>query len=248
MNKILSLWAIPRSRSTAFMWMMRNRGDFNILVHPFGKSAYFSEERIFDLKLDSPLKPEYNYQVVLDNVKSTAKEGKFFMKDFPYYFIQIVDDAFLSLFQHTFLIRNPAQMLPSYFQKWPTLTFEETGYQQLYQMFKKVIDFTGEIPPVIDADDLVKDPTSTVKAYCKSVGILVIAEALSWEPPKEKVKKKSWWDGGSWHDKMSFTQGFEEYIERDYLNIDESDRLQSLYELCLPYYEKLYDYRLRLSL
>ncbi len=247
MNKILSLWGTPRSRSTAFMWMMKNRGDFNILVHPFGKSAYLSEERIFDIKTDSLLKPEYNYQVVLESIKSTAEEGKVFMKDFPYYFIHIVDDQFLSLFQHTFLIRNPAQMLPSYLHKWPTLTYEETGYQQLYQLFERVVQFTDEIPLIIDADDLVKDPTSTIKAYCKSVGIPFRAEALSWDPPKEKIKETSWWDGGSWHDKICFTQGFEEHIERNYLKIDESDRLKSLYELCLPYYEKLYAYRLKLS-
>ncbi len=57
----------------------------------------------------------------------------------------------------------------------------------------------------------------------------------------------SWWDGGSWHDKMCFTQGFEGHIERDYLNIDQSYHLKYLDELCLPYYEKLYTYRLPLN-
>lgn len=247
MNKILSLWTTPRSRSTAFMWMMRNRGDFNVLVEPFGKSAYFSEERIFYIKLDSPLKAEYNYQVVLEDIKSTAKEGKLFLKDFPFYFIHIVDNRFLSLFEHTFLIRDPARMLPSYFHKWPQLTFEETGYQQLYEFFERVVSKEGKIPPLIDADDLVKAPASTVKAYCKSVGIPFIAEALSWEAPKEKIKTTSWWDGGSWRDRASLTTGFSEQINPNYLSVNDSDRLKHLYELCLPYYEKLYVYRLRSS-
>lgn len=247
MNKVLSLWATPRSRSTAFMWMMRNRGDFNVLVHPFGKSAYYSEERIFYVKLDSPLKAEYNYNVVLQDLKSTAKEGRLFVKDFPFYFSPIVDAGFLSLFQHTFLIRDPAQMLPSYFHKWPTLTFEETGYQQLYELFERVVSEQGKIPPLIDADDLVKDPTSTVRAYCKNVGIPFIAEALTWEPPKEKLKKTSWWDGGSWHDRMTLTTGFSEQVDRNYLTINESDRLKHLYDLCLPYYEKLYEHRLAIA-
>jgi hypothetical protein len=46
---------------------------------------------------------------------------------------------------------------------------------------------------------------------------------------------------------MYFTRGFEENIERNYLKINESDRLKFLYELCLPYYENLYAYRLKLS-
>ncbi len=72
-------------------------------------------------------------------------------------------------------------------------------------------------------------------------------EALSWEPPKEKVKATSWWEGGSWRDQMSLTRGFAEQTNHrpyQYLKIDESDHLKSLYELCLPYYEKLYANRL----
>jgi hypothetical protein len=51
-NKILSLWSAPRSRSTAFMWMMKNRGDFEVFLEPFGNSAYYSGESILALKTD----------------------------------------------------------------------------------------------------------------------------------------------------------------------------------------------------
>ena len=240
-NKILSLWSTPRSRSTAFMWMMKNRGDFAVLLEPFGKSAYYSEERIFSVEVDyqSEIKPEYNYQAILENLISIAEETQLFIKDFPLYFLPIVDDKFLSLFQHTFLIRDPARMLPSYFHKWPSLTFEETGYKQLYQLLKKIESFTGEIPPVIDASDLVTNPTSTLQTYCQKVGISFIPEALNWEPPKGTVKKMCWWDDGSWHDRMSETKQFSEQVNPQYLNIDDDDRLKSLYDLCLPYYEKL---------
>ncbi|NET60603.1 MAG: sulfotransferase family protein [Symploca sp. SIO2E6] len=247
MNKILSLWATPRSRSTAFMWMMKNRGDFVALPEPFGKSAYYSEERIFDIPGDWQPEPAYNYPIVLQQLISKSEESQLFVKDFPLYFIQIVDEVFLSLFQHTFLIRDPAQMLPSYFHKWPDLTFEETGYQQLDQLFEKVVSFTGEIPPVIDADDLVNKPISTLQVYCRNVGIPFIPEALNWEQPKESLKKMSWWDGGSWHDRVSVTKEFSEQLNPHYLDVNDSERLKYLYDLCLPYYEKLYAYRLRSS-
>ena len=167
MKRILSLWSTPRSRSTAFMWMMKTRGDYVVLLEPFAKSAYYSPKRIFKDRVDRQHLPENNYQVVLQDLIQQSQKVQLFVKDFPYYFLHIVDDRFLSLFQHTFLIRDPAQMLPSYLYKWPDVTFEETGYQQLYQFFEKVVSFTGEIPPLIDADDLVKNPTSIVKVYCQ---------------------------------------------------------------------------------
>ena len=38
MEKILALWAVPRSTSTAFERMMRERGDFWVVDEPFGLS------------------------------------------------------------------------------------------------------------------------------------------------------------------------------------------------------------------
>ena len=43
MNKIVALWAVPRSTSTAFEWMMRQRGDLDCLHEPFGEAWYQGE-------------------------------------------------------------------------------------------------------------------------------------------------------------------------------------------------------------
>ena len=44
MNRIIALWAAPRSNSAAFEWMMRQRGDLDCLQEPFGEAWY--QERI----------------------------------------------------------------------------------------------------------------------------------------------------------------------------------------------------------
>ncbi|NER38603.1 MAG: sulfotransferase family protein [Oscillatoria sp. SIO1A7] len=245
MQKVLALWAVPRSRSSAFTWMMKNRGDFVVLLEPFGKSAYYSEDRIIHryTNIIEP-NPEYNYELVLKKIISKSKKERLFVKDFPYYFVHIVDRTFLSLFQHTFLIRDPAEMLPSYINKMPDVTFEEIGYEQLYQFFERVASFTGEIPPLIDADDLVNHPTSTVRLYCEKVGIPFMPEALSWEPETDKIQELSWTEG-HWLDTLSVSRGFQKKTNHNYLNVNDSDRLKSLYDLCLPYYQKLYAYRLK---
>ncbi len=244
-NRILALWCTPRTRSTAFLWMMKQRGDFVVLQEPFEMSAHCSEERISDRLAHSPPQPEYNYQTVLRNLLSASEKERLFVKDHAYYFIHIVDDRFLSNFQSTFLIRDPAQMLPSYFYKWPDPRIEDTGYKELYRMFEKVADFSGRIPVLIDADDLVRRPAATVQIYCERVGIPFIPEALDWKPPGAG-QKIGWWDGGSWHDHLRTSHGFHEQINTPYLNVDENDDLKRLYDLCMPYYEKLHSHRLHI--
>jgi hypothetical protein len=161
-DKIIAFWSIPRSRSTAFMWMIMQRGDFVVIQEPFGRSAYYSEERIFERVTEIEPKAEYNYQNVLHDLQSKSQKSRLFIKDFPYYFPQIVNDEFLQSFQHTFLIRDPAQALPSYYHKMPDLDFKECGYKELFELFQKVVEKTGEIPVVINADDLVKEPIDTL--------------------------------------------------------------------------------------
>ena len=84
MNKIIALWATPRSTSTAFEWMMRQRGDLYCMHEPFGEAWYQGEE---------PLCPRYKYgdkttpgltlESVWDNIQHLANKHKIFFKDFP---------------------------------------------------------------------------------------------------------------------------------------------------------------------
>ena len=47
MNRIIALWAVPRSTSTAFEWMMRQRGDLDCLHEPFGEAWYQGEDPLW---------------------------------------------------------------------------------------------------------------------------------------------------------------------------------------------------------
>nr|VFK13163.1 MAG: hypothetical protein BECKLPF1236B_GA0070989_10448 [Candidatus Kentron sp. LPFa] len=245
-KKILALWSTPRSRSTAFLWMMKQRSDFSVLQEPFGRSAYYSEERIFDRAGDVMPKAEYSYRSVLEDIKSKARKSRLFIKDFPYYFLQIVDDEFMDCFQHTFLIRHPAQMLPSYYHKMPDLDFNECGYKELAELFTKTIQHTGEIPAVIDADDLVESTADIVRAYCLKIDIPFIPEASSWDTPGS-TDEIGWWDNRSWNDDLRVTEKFQDIKKPNYVEVHENQKLQSLYDLCMPYYEEINRYRLSIG-
>ena len=47
-NRILALWATPRSTSTAFEWAMANRGDMTCFHEPYNEAFYYGTDRRHD--------------------------------------------------------------------------------------------------------------------------------------------------------------------------------------------------------
>ncbi|NIR29058.1 MAG: sulfotransferase family protein [Gammaproteobacteria bacterium] len=244
MNKILVLWAMPRSRSTAFEWMMRERGDFVVLHEPFGEAYYHGADRWTQRAASVAPHPAYSYANVWRKLRAQAEGRKLFMKDFALHLMHMADGEFLSHFEHTFLIRDPAEMLPSLYDQWPDFTIHETGYRELYELFERVRQREDRIPPVIDAGDLVTSPEPVVRAYCEAVGIRFIPEALRWRPGARS--EVSWYDGGSWHGYLQSSQGLRAQPSRRYLPVDANEHLRDAYAICRPYYRELFENRLRI--
>lgn len=241
MKKILALWAAPRSTSTAFERMMQQRGDFLVLDEPFGLYFHYSEERKSDRYPEVAMNSAYNFQPLLQDLTDKAQHQPVFIKDMARFICDRADEDFISHFDHTFIIRHPAKALPSLFAIWPDFQLHEAGYAELYQLFEQVKTVLGKTPPVIDSDDLIQKPEATVKSYCQAVGIPFIPQSLTWE--KEIPLKIHQWEG-SWHSEVQSSRGFEKYPKKDPVSIEDNEHLQKAYEFCLPYYEKLYEYRL----
>lgn len=243
MSKILALWSTPRSRSTAFMFMMRQRGDFECFLEPFESSAYRSEDRLFDRLAHEPARAEYNFATILRALVEASERLQLFIKDHAYYIEHLADAQFIGHFQHSFLIRDPAQALPSYFHKWPDLTYPETGYEAQLRLYEKVLEATGRAPPLIDAGDLVRDPAGVIRAYCAALGIPFIESALNWQPPAQNAGAGPW-DGGPWHQSLSTSRGFEASAQAHYPDVHDNARMEEFFERCRPAYRQLHAQRL----
>jgi len=244
MNKILVLWATPRSTSTAFEWMMRQRGDMTCFHEPFGEAWYQGEVPLWPRATeDSVRTPGLTLETVLTTLKSAAAEGPVFSKDFPHYVDHIWSDALLALFNHSFLIRHPAKTITSMFNKWPEFHEKEVGFIEQRTLFDKLCDRDGKPPPVIDSDDLLENPHAVVSAWCDAVGIPFKAEALSWQPgARDEV---SWWDGGSFHANLRDSDGLKPQ-KRAYVEIGKVPAaVRAIYERAVPHYECLHAHRLR---
>ena len=245
MQRILVLWATPRSTSTAFEWMMRQRGDMQCLHEPFGEWWYEGDGAKWPrLTADSPRRMDVTFDTVWDSIKAKAAQGPVFSKDFPHYVKDHWSDDFLDHFNHSFLIRDAAKVVTSIQKKWPDVHLDELAFPEQRELFDRLADKLGKAPPVIDSDDLLADPEGMVAAYCKAVGIPFIKEALTWDPGAD-TGNYSWYDGGSWHEKLKGSTGLQPQ-KPGYVDINDApDYAKELYEACLPHYEHLYQYRLK---
>lgn len=244
-HKILALWATPRSTSTAFEWMMRQRGDMVCLHEPFGEWWYEGEDARWPrLRPDSPRKTGLTFEAVWAKIQDVAAKGAVFTKDFPHYIEAHWSDEFLSHFNHSFLIRDAAKVCTSVQKRWPDVHLKELAFAEQRQLFDRLTDQLGAPPPVIDSDDLLADPVGIVRAYCHAVGIPFVESALTWEAGAD-TGSYSWYDGGSWHEKLKGSTGLAPQTP-GYVAIGEApERAQKLYALTKPHYDHLYQYRLK---
>lgn len=243
-NKILALWAVPRSTSTAFEWMMRQRGDFLCLHEPYGEAWYQGEDPLWPrVTEDSVRTPGLTLESVTAGLLQQSAEASVFIKDFPHYIDHLWTDELLSQFNHSFLIRHPAKTLTSMYDKWPDFHPKETGFAEQRALFDKLQQLYGEAAPVIDSDDLLADPLSMVQRWSDAVGIPFMPQALSWEPgARDEV---SWWDGGSFHANLRDSDGLKPQA-RKYVDIgDVPDRVKTIYQQCMVHYEYMHDHRVQ---
>ncbi|MCP5075852.1 MAG: sulfotransferase family protein [Rhodobacteraceae bacterium] len=244
MPKIIALWAVPRSTSTAFEWMMRQRGDLECLHEPFGEAWYQGEAPLWQrFKPGDKTTPGLTLDSVWQDLQTRAAKGPIFLKDFPHYISHMWDADFLSHFTHAFLIRNPAKTITSIYAKWPDFDEGEVGFPEQRALFDLLWALNGTPPPVIDSDDLLEKPHNMTKAFCSAVGIPFLPEALSWKPGGNP-SEHSWWDGGSFHANLANSTGLTPQ-KRRYVDLENTpQRVQQVHRRMKPHYDHLYAHRL----
>jgi hypothetical protein len=230
-EKPVALWAVPRSISTVFERAFVERDDFEVFHEPFGDSYYYSEERLSDRYPDAEPKAEHNYENVLARILE-PREKRVFVKDMAYHAKSLMGPEFVSRFKNTFIIRDPKYVLTSLYKMWPDFTLEETGFEQLYRLFRYATELDPEDVVVVDAMTFSENPVGVLSAYCEHLEIPFRTDSLSWQP--REVKRWESWEG--WHEEAQQSTGIKPAERKDPKLPSE---LQDAYEHCLPYYYQL---------
>lgn len=241
MNMILPLWSVPRSVSTGFERMMMERGDFKVVHEPFSYFFYAKEQAAAAVGMQVDPEHPQDFEDILDMIKSEAEEAPVFFKDMGYHVHSRADREFLGQFVNSFIIRDPAITLPSHYKLNPDFTLVEAGYKELHDLFDMAVEITGDIPAVVDGEDLIDDPHGVVKGYCEVVGVPFIPEALSWG----EGLKPEWKTWEEWHLDAAESTGFIKDMETFDFTVRDVPRLSEMYDKCWPHYQALYEHRIR---
>ena len=180
MARPVALWSTPRSVSTAFDKMMRERGDHRVFTEPFSQPYYFGPDRC-SARFPSDPDLDTTNEAVWGAIEAASADGPVFVKEMPHQLGHDLGADALARFTSSFLIRDPAWSVPSCLAMWPDATDTELGYEAQRLAFDLVARELGEAPPVIDATELRADPEAVVSAWCDRVGVEHRPETLTWE-------------------------------------------------------------------
>jgi hypothetical protein len=235
---ILALWSAPRCRSTAFLRMMAERGDFAVVHEPFSLLVNFGSATVGDRVVHTEAE-------LISALRELAESRPVFFKDttdFRYPGL-LSDTAFLAEATHTFIVRHPQEAIASHYVLNPDLRRDEIGFAWLAEIYDAVAQARGSDPVVVDSDDLVGQPERTVREYCARVGIAFQADALNWQPGL----RYDWQQTPRWHESTGRTSAFTPSRQSSVDTVRANPVLAGYLDHHLPFYSRLHARRMMIE-
>ncbi|CAI2185620.1 19022_t:CDS:2 [Funneliformis geosporum] len=172
-------------------------------------------------------------------------------------------------FKHTFLIRNPVKSVKSYYKAaistykvWDDanvpsserivlFSAKDIGLKESRALYDLIKGITEEEIPLVDADDLIRDPEKVMRRYCKMIGAEFKREMLEW-----KAEKVEHWDVkipnvyhvpdlyNIWHKNSAKSTGFNKFVNKEEEEIEYPQYVYDIIDDNKPHYEYLHQYKI----
>lgn len=122
-----------------------------------------------------------NKEEVINRIKSTIST-LVFVKDFAYQALPYdIDLSFLNSCTNTFLLRNPKEVIDSWYRVGTYHpTEEELGFVALERMWNIVTKVLKQKPILVEANCFRREPAKILKSYCHQIGIEFDPAMLEW--------------------------------------------------------------------
>jgi hypothetical protein len=236
----IAMWSGPRNISTAMMRAWENRADTAVCDEPlYG-------HYLLATGLDHPGRDEViasqatDWRAVVAALTGPIPDGKAisYQKHMAHHLLPVIERGWLDRVVNCFLIRRPEEVLASYVRTRDDPTLADLGFAQQGEIFERVCERTGRVPPILDARDVLEHPRKMLTLLCAAVGVPFSESMLSWPAGRrdsDGVWAKYWYAG------VERSTGFAPYRPP---GEPLADRLRPLADACEPYYRRLYDCRL----
>ena len=236
----IAMWSGPRNISTAMMRSFENRADCAVTDEPF-YGCYLSRTGIdHPMAADVMADMDCDFTRVARTLAGPVPGGAaiWYQKHMSLHMLPGDDLSWSDEMVHCFLIRDPDAMVASYTQKRETPSVADFGFERLWQLFEQVSSRSGNVPPVLDAKDVLSDPKRSLTALCKAIGIAFDPAMLSW-PPGRRDSDGIW--APVWYQSVEQSTGFLPYQPKP---VSLSLALQAIADECRPYYDQMAAHRL----
>ena len=223
--------------------MMRawgNRDDTIVIDEPFYPYYLHATGKEHPGAAEVVATGETDWQRVVSSLTRPVPKGKriFFQKQMTHHLLPEVDREWLSSVSNCFLIRDPREVIGSYVKKREDPALEDLGFVQQVEIFDFVRARTNEVPPVVDARDVLQNPERTLRLLCDAAGVEFSESMLSW-PAGFRDTDGIW--AKHWYGEVVKTTSFQSYRPTDY---EVPENLREVYERCRKCYQRLYQCRL----
>ncbi len=161
-----------------------------------------------------------------------------YQKHMAHHLLPEMEGPWLDRLTHAFLIRDPAEMVVSLARITEHPGPDDTGLPNQCALYRRVTERMEHPAPVIDARDVLENPTGILEKLCAALGVPWTPSMLSWEPglrPEDGV-----W-APHWYDQVATSTGFR---SRPPGNREVPQALHELVETCRPLYEELHRNRI----
>lgn len=231
----IAMWSGPRNISTAMMRSFASRPDCAVIDEPFYAAFLATSGRAHPMRERILASHETDWRAVADGLTGPVPGGRrvFYQKHMTHHMLPRIGRGWMRHCRHAFLIRHPARVLASYAAKRDAVTFADIGFSGQWELFQAACDLTGEIPPVVDADDLLADPRTVLERLCAELGLAFDERMLAW-PPGLRATDGVW--ARHWYDAVAGSTGFEAAGPAPVLT---EPALQAIEAEALPIYDRL---------
>ncbi|MBF89762.1 MAG: sulfotransferase family protein [Candidatus Marinimicrobia bacterium] len=231
----IAMWSGPRNISTSLMRSWESRGDTIVTDEPLYGYYLLKTGANHPMKEEVIQSQETDWRKVAKWLNGPVENGKviWYQKHMAQHVLPGMDINWISGFNNCFLIREPKEVLASYFAKRQIASLDEVGYRQQVELleFEKVR--TDNIPPVLDCKDILENPEKLITLLCQRLGITFTKKMLSWSKGR-RITDGIW--GKHWYDQVEKSTQFLPYRRK---KIELPQELREVYKEAKEYYDFL---------
>jgi hypothetical protein len=233
MSLRIVMWSCPRSLSTALLRSWSQRRDTTAIDEPF-YGAWLREQPEVHPNAAALLRSldTDRFQVAQTLRKGSPTELQYEKQIAQHVTVPFVKRQMPDV-RHAFLIRHPARQLNSLARVLGDFPLELSGWPMLEELHA----FFGGGAPILDADDLGRDPARALRSLCHALSVPYDDAMLTW--PEGKHEAEGAW-AASWYESVQASKGFTPPGPLPEI----APALWSHFERVLPIYERLHELRL----